>query len=337
MLDPFIWPEAQQKDEESANTQGTEDWLYMRLTCQATEADTLLLKLIAPLTLNLWEQRLIRQRFFIRYYEGGHHLRVRFSGKSEDLFGPARTLVNEHIHAYFAGGQQRLSEPLDWGPEGMKDHSWQPLYAANTLRPVPSYEYQRYEPESERYGGSQGLQVSEQHFTFSSAAALRVLKQERAGNGSRRNAALLLLHASAESFQLDAGQKATSFEQFYLRRRALAWRTPPDVGNLEQEYARNRANLRLLIPYDLRAPAHRGQAVWLPLVEQWQDKVGETYRALQHLQEQGQLSTPLIVMLSAYIHMLCNRLGIYPREEAYLCYLLYRMYTERIALDQASF
>jgi hypothetical protein len=48
------------------------------------------------------------------------------------------------------------------------------------------------------------------------------------------------------------------------------------------------------------------------------------------------LSTPLIVMLSAYIHMLCNRLGIYPREEAYLCYLLYRMYTERIALDRTS-
>ncbi len=329
------WPDEPQRLEETARWPSTEDWLYVRITCQATEADTLALELVAPLVQHLWKQGLIRQWFFIRYYEGGHHFRLRFFGERRDLFGSVRAHINESVRAYFAGDQHKVFDPLDWGPEGMNDQRWQPLYAANALRPIPSYEYQRYEPETERYGGSQGLHVSEHHFAYSSALALQILAQEREGHGSRRNAALLLLHASAESFQLDARQKAESFEQFYLRRRALAWHVPPSEVGLEQEYERNRASLRLLAP-DPGAPLHRTQVVWLPLVEQWQSQVGETYRRLHLLQKQGLLSTPSIVMLSAYIHMLCNRLGIYPREEAYLCYLLFRTYVERLALCQAG-
>lgn len=333
----LAWPDEPQQGTGQGNEQDTEDWLYVRISCQPAEADSVLLDLVAPLAQRLWEQHLLRQGFFIRYFEGGHHLRVRFFGEQRNLLGPVRAQIDERICAYFAGSQPRVSGPLDQGPEGIGDRSWQPRYATNTPRPFPSYEYQRYEPEVERYGGPQGLRVSEQHFAFSSALALRIIAREREGNGSRRNAALLLLNASAESFQLDAEQRAASFEQFYLRRRALAWRTPPDESNLEQEYMRNRAQLGLLLPDDPRTPIHRGRAAWLALVEEWQNQVGETHKLLQHLQEQKQLSTPLIVMLSAYIHMLCNRLGIYPREEAYLCYLLYRTYTERLALCQTSF
>src|SRR5262249_21693937 len=154
-------------------------------------------------------------------------LRVRFFGEHTGLFGAGKALINEHMRASFTRNHPQCCEPLDQGPENRNDQTWQPLYAASALRPIPSYEYQRYEPEIERYGGPQALQISEQHFAWSSAVALRVLEQEQEGSGSRHNAAFLLMQASAESFQLDSEQRATGFEQFYLRRRALAWQKPP--------------------------------------------------------------------------------------------------------------
>jgi thiopeptide-type bacteriocin biosynthesis protein len=314
------WPQMTHRPEPE------EDWLSVRIACRAEEADAVLLDLVAPLTHRLWRQGLIGQGFFLRYQEGGHHLRVRFAGAHSALFGPARALIDACIQAYVAGLGSREIEPLDRGPEGMRDSQWQPLFPAQALRPTPSYEYQRYEPEVERYGGPRGLHVSECHFAASSAMALHILARERAGRGSRRAAALLLLHASALGFQLDGRQRAESFEQFYLRRQALAWRTPPERESLEQAYARQRASLHLLVPADPSA-----RRFWQPVGEPWQGSIAQTCQALCHLQEQALLSTSLLALLSAYIHMLCNRLGIYLREETGLCYFLARLYAEHLA------
>lgn len=275
--------------------------IYVRIACQAEETDAVLLDLVAPLMHRLWQEGLIRRGFFIRYHEGGHHLRVRFCGTHLALCGPVRSLIDASLQAYVA---PRQAEP---GPVGM-----------NTG--MLSYEYQRYEPEVERYGGSLGLRISEDHFAASSAIALSVLATERAGRGSRQSAALVLLRASAQGFQMGSGQRAESFEQFYLRRMALAWRTPPSREGLQQ-----------LVPVD--PSAARGRTLWWPLSEQWQGSIARTYQALCHLQEQGALSTSLPALLSAYIHMLCNRLGIYPREETCLCYLLAQLYADQLSAD----
>lgn len=318
------WP--QMPEDDADDTREGEDWLYVRIACSAEEADAVLLDLVAPLAQHLAQEGLVRLAFFIRYHEGGHHLRVRFSGAPQALSGPARALIDAAVPAFFAARWPALDE----GPQSMDDPRWQPLYQAQELRPTPSYEYQRYEPEVERYGGPQGLCVSERHFAASSATALQVLARERAGGGSRRNAALLLLHASAGAFQLDDARRAECFEQFYLRRRALAWSTPPEPEQMEQAYVRQRASLHLLLPADLGAPTRRYLLAWEPLIEPWRRSLASTYRALCRLQEQDALSTSSVALLSAYTHMLCNRLGISPREETCLCYFLARVYAERL-------
>ena len=304
-------------------------WLYVRIYCQMAEADDVLLELVAPLMERLLKEGLIRRSFFIRYFEGGHHLRVRFYGQKAVLFDSVRVIVHQSISEYFARQGQVVHTPLVWEPRVVDDLVSQTQRHTETQRPVPSYEYDRYEPEIERYGGQEGLYISEQHFADSSAIALRVLIQERNGAGSRRNAALLLLHTLAESFRLDNEQKASSFEQQYLYRASVAWRTPPSREVLAQEYERHRIKMQLLLPLVPQSPVHQSYAVWLPLVEQWRIEVSQTYRALMRLQEQNVLLTPPIVIMSSYIHMLCNRLGLFLREEAYLCYLLYRHYAQQ--------
>ena len=69
-----IWmPVLKDRKRQQAST-----WLYVRIYCQMTEADEVLLNLVAPLVHVLQEQGLISSFFFIRYFEGGHHLRARF-------------------------------------------------------------------------------------------------------------------------------------------------------------------------------------------------------------------------------------------------------------------
>ncbi len=53
-------------------------WLYYKLYCGASTADSLLLKVISPLTNQLLENNLIEKWFFIRYSDPEPHLRIRF-------------------------------------------------------------------------------------------------------------------------------------------------------------------------------------------------------------------------------------------------------------------
>ncbi len=307
-------------------------WLYVRIYCQMAEADEVLLHLVAPLERALREQGLISSFFFIRYFEGGHHLRTRFCGEKSVLLGVVRDTINQHIARYFTEQGFSLEDPLDWGPDGMDDLQWQALYSTDAPRPIPSYEYDRYEPETTRYGGQQGLLVSEQHFAWGSKMACSVLEWEKNGIGSRRNAALLLLDALTQGFHFTDQQKATSFEQQYRYWMSSSWCTPKHLELFDQEYKRQCPVLQLLIPLHAHAPIHRSRMVWLPLIEQWQEMASNTYNALTQLQEQGQLTVYPVELMFSYIHMFCNRLKLFPREEAYLSYLLYRNYSEQLAM-----
>jgi thiopeptide-type bacteriocin biosynthesis protein len=307
---------------------GTPDWLYTRIYCQKEEGDDILLHLVAPFEKFVREHELITGFFFVRFFEGGHHLRVRFRGEKSLLLGPLRNALNHHLNHYFMQRGFSLQHPLDQGPNGMEDRVWSPRLPKSTSRPVPSYEYDRYEPEIERYGGREGLEVSERHFSCSSSTALRVLDHEKKGAGPRKNGALLLIDALATAFHVTDQQKAIVFEQHFLYWMASSWCTPYHSTLFAQEYERHHASLQRLIPINSSLPEHRSRAVWTPIVEEWKEALNETYKALMLLESQKLLTVFHVELMSSYIHMLCNRLGLFPREEAYLVYLLSRHYAE---------
>ncbi len=314
------------------------DWLYGRIYCRLDEADELLLSLVAPCMRTLLARGLINKFFFIRYFEGGFHLRVRFCGQKADLLGPVRDELNEWLDAYFLQRGIALSGPLDWGPSGMDDQTWQSRHAQDAMgstfsRPVPSYEYDRYEPEIERYGGPQGVQISEQHFMHCSKATLRVLEHECSGAGSRRNATLLLLHGLAEAFQLTDQEKASIFELQARYWMTSSWFTPQLRDLLVQEYERHCLALHRLLSSGQSEPQHKSRAFWSELIDEWSEASKDTYHALTILGQRKQLTQTLSELLLSYIHMLCNRMGFFPREEAYFTYLLYRNYKAHSEID----
>ncbi|MEV4613098.1 lantibiotic dehydratase C-terminal domain-containing protein [Kitasatospora sp. NPDC049258] len=117
-----------------------------------------------------------RPWFFVRYWQGGPHLRLRIHGPDEeearqieqqlaravaavDAAIPAGRRLTPHQYTAAVGALARTGEgtgALDPG----------------TLRP-PGVVRARYEPETDRYGGAGLLGLSEQLFHLSSGVALR--------------------------------------------------------------------------------------------------------------------------------------------------------------------
>jgi thiopeptide-type bacteriocin biosynthesis protein len=308
-------------------------WLYVRIYCPAAMSDDIVLHLMRPLEMELRAREYITRFFFIRYLEGGYHLRLRFYGERQALSGPVRARLNEEIARYFSERGYAVNEPLDWGPDGMDDPHWQPLLPPDARRPTPSYEYDRYDPEVERYGGQQGLLVSEEHFQQSSYTAFAVIEHERAGHGPRQNAALLLMEAAAEAFGMDDRQKLDAFGRQFSYWVPSLWVTAEHLHQFAGEYDRFRSHLCRLLPTSRSMAAeHRSRTTWHSIVYRWRAEMSSLYHQLTALERRGALQVPPPDLLLSYLHMLCNRLGIFPREEACLAYLLHRSYAEQLGL-----
>jgi thiopeptide-type bacteriocin biosynthesis protein len=57
------------------------EWLYLKIFCTPASSDTLLTRVISPFI----QQSCVKSWFFIRYTEGGYHLRVRLQGDASEL------------------------------------------------------------------------------------------------------------------------------------------------------------------------------------------------------------------------------------------------------------
>ncbi|HLI05734.1 MAG TPA: thiopeptide-type bacteriocin biosynthesis protein [Ktedonobacteraceae bacterium] len=311
-------------------------WLYVRIYCPQVMGDDVVLGLIRPLEDALRLHGLISRFFFIRYVEGGYHLRLRLYGERQAFSKRVQPYLNDQIGRFFARRGLTLIEPGDHDPARLDDPDWQPHWPDSKARPVPSYEYDRYEPETDRYGGLEGLCISEQHFQQSSYLALHVLENERAGIGPRQNALLLLMEATAEAQGFSAQQKLASFGSQLAHWLSSPWLTPEHLRRFANEYQRYHLALSRLIPVDAPATAHPGRAVWQPIVQAWLAEIRERVRALNELERAGLLTTSLPSILVSYTHMLSNRLGIFPREEVCLLYLLYQRYADQLGVPGAN-
>jgi lantibiotic biosynthesis protein len=117
------------------------EWLYARLFLGPVAADEALTDRIAPLAEEWQRAGVIRRWFFIRYNEGGHHLRVRLAGDPTTLLSVALPALSE------------VAQAACW-----------------------RMELGTYERELERYGGAAGMELSEELFQHDSEAAVQVLR-----------------------------------------------------------------------------------------------------------------------------------------------------------------
>jgi hypothetical protein len=320
---------------------GDDSWLAAHLYYAGNWED-FLTRGVKPFVDKILARKAARQYFFIRYWERGPHIRLRFKGDKETLTHVVKPEVEDFFLRYFRHYPSRREEPAGV-KEAPADQRWYPNNSVQFLA---------YEPEIERYGGLVGLDIAERFFQASSHVTLSVLHECTDWDYERALGTAVQLHlAFAAALAMDLNEAAHFYAAIFARwlpatYLRLSHRLPNEVTKYREyiltTFAQNFAQQRvMLIPYQ--------QKLWRLFVEnmefepewlnQWRCDVVEIGRQLRAAQNQQQLVIPgwfqpnpdlnvpiprqaLWAILESYVHMTNNRLGILNHDEAYLGYLM---------------
>jgi thiopeptide-type bacteriocin biosynthesis protein len=177
-----------------------------------------------------------------------------------------------------------------------------------------------YAPELERYGGAEGLRLTEQVFQADSLPCLDLLAAESRGAlaSSRREVSLLLTERLLDLFGFDRAQRID------FHRSAYAWALEQgrwngdDLHLLESRYASLRDGLAAL----LHAPPQES------IVERWSAATRPCVEALCRAHAEGRIQQVLPALAWSCAHLQCNRLGIDGDAEAILRFFMQRLHED---------
>jgi lantibiotic biosynthesis dehydratase-like protein len=261
--------------------------------------------------------------FFLRYWEGGPHLRLRIrQGVVEER---ARAVLEEYLAAHPSTG---VWDPGQYAraagglarAEGL-EHYDRRLRLGDGVESIP------YLPETEVFGGPEATDAVERHFTDSSRIALAVLGRapERGRLLGFASAALLLALAAWEPDSALVGET--------LARTRPRW----DLPSAREHFARQREALvgQALRCRRIATGAERASG----LVGAWWTSVDTLHRRILACQAGGRFHpapadssfcpaggsrerADRVVLLIRCVHLLCNRLGLSAPEEAHLRHLI---------------
>lgn len=152
------------------------DWVSAHLFYHGN-LDLLLVELVAPLVDELAADGLCDEYFFLRYWDGGTHLRLRLLAPPPSA-DDVRSRVTERCRRFFR--ERPAPTTLDPGEylqtagelarrEGVADYARRP-YPNNSVAFIP------YRREHGRYGQGASIQAVERHFVESSRIALSLVK-----------------------------------------------------------------------------------------------------------------------------------------------------------------
>lgn len=275
-------------------------WLSAHLYW-AGPLDELLRRCVAPVVAYAAHQRLATRFFFIRYAEGGPHIRLRLALAS----AAAQEELVAYLLAQVADFQNNIPDEL--GPA-----------APVQVRFVP------YEPETARYGGPAGLPVAEAFFEASSRAVLRWLASPQLAADASRLPTAMLLHTVFVGACLPPALAVAWLARYTddwlphdpqagLARPAeqAAWR-----ALFAEHYQRQRPALGNLVQQYLPAPTPPPLPRWLAGFR------AAARRAAKGYQRAVPDPAPRQAIYASLLHMTNNRLGVPNHDEAFVAYLL---------------
>ncbi|MGH9768769.1 MAG: thiopeptide-type bacteriocin biosynthesis protein, partial [Blastocatellia bacterium] len=285
------------------------EWLYAQIYCGATTADQILREAIAPAAKEAIAGGAADQWFFIRYSDPAWRLRARFHGQTERLRHEVWPMLQSALAPMFEDGR------------------------------VWRVQLDTYEREVERYGGAEGIAMSEQVFYADSEAAAEIvglLDQSDAGLDERWRLALCGIDRMLNDLRFDTAAKLeivksvrASFLAEFKANEAL-------LDQLSERYRKERKRLEPLL--DLAQDAQSALAPGLAVFERRSLKLRAVAEDLRCAEHEGRLSLPLANIAESYLHMSANRLlrSAHRAQEMALYDLLTRLYSAQRARRQMA-
>jgi thiopeptide-type bacteriocin biosynthesis protein len=244
------------------------------------------------------------QWFFIRYADPAWHLRLRLRGQQERL-----------RQEVWPALQSALSPMIEDG------RVWR-------------VQFDTYEREIERYGGSAGIELSEQVFFADSEAAAEIIElidTSDAGLDERWRLALCGMDRLLNDLGFDLPAKLGILKS--ARSGFLTEFKANDSlhDQLGERYRRERKELEAML--DPTRSKESALAPGLKVFDRRSQKLKAVAERLRQAEHEGLLSSPLVVLAESYLHMLVNRLlrSAQRAQEMVLYDLLTRLYSAQSA------
>lgn len=301
----------------------------------------LLLSAVQPFIHETMQLPGVEQYFFIRYWERGPHIRLRFKGDAAVLEETVKPRLAEFFADYMAQHPSERITP-EWEATLPDGDRW---YPNNSVQWID------YEPETERYGGEVGILIAERHFQDSSATILRIMQESSVYTYERALGAAIQMHLS---FAYAMGMTLKEAQEFY-RSIFYGWLPSAYGGHrtdispeqrkeaqeavlkaFEEQFERQQ---QMLLPFHKTVweALHEGVEFEQEWLNDWIRAVQATARDFHAAKERGEITDPAQStspevqnnlfgksILGSYVHMTNNRLGIMNRDEGYLGFLIMR-------------
>jgi Lantibiotic biosynthesis dehydratase C-term len=303
------------------------------------DQDGAIVNSIAPGLRRLRASGWIARYFFIRYWNGGPHLRIR-----AECLRPVADVereIRKEVERFLRDAPRDVIDVARHTAESARIHSIEQHLAAKQTGPVeplepiqPSGTIQTrpYRFDEERYGGPWAVEDTHDHAWASTEIACSVLESTTNNPALRR---VFALHAAAIVPGVLEADDFTALEYFT---RCSDWEVGIDHTPSESRwenggflpYARQRTALN-----DVRALMDRRESVapkfWSLLLETWRRELVRRREFLVHAYRTHRMQVhPDILMLDA-MHLFMNRLGMGLTVECYLYYLVAGTLQDRIA------
>ena len=284
------------------------EWLFVKLYTGTATADLLLREVVAPVVREALGSGVADSWFFIRYSDPDWHLRVRFHGDPRELH--ARILP-----ALGAAAAPLLDDRRMW-----------------------KLQLDTYEREVERYGGPEGIALSERLFHADSDAILELLELLEGDEGAdvRWRLGLIGIDRLLSDLGFDIAAKALVLE----RLRGSFWREFKGDKNLrvqlDQRLRGERRSLGLLLDGDAETSAPFAPA--LALFDRRSAASAPIVAEMARLEAAGRLTSSIQDMAASFVHMHVNRLirSAARAHEMVLYDILHQLYTSREARQRKS-
>ncbi len=246
--------------------------------------------------------------FFVRYWEGGPHLRIRFLADHEDV----RTVVDAcEAYVYAAPCSKTLTaanfylQVMKLRTDEWMQYSW---YANNTVCEI------RYVAETDRYGGHEGLLISEQLFYHSTQLAIQSIRQAQSLNDK-------IVAGIAFAYFLISQIESLNMRRIieFLDNQITGWQV---MLNSQVQALKQRVTDQLANHTDSLTAAIK------TLLDDLRQSQKTALLLLDQLCQTESLTVPYRQIVATHIHMHFNRLGVSPPYELFSLLLLREMLSD---------
>jgi len=278
------------------------EWLYVKLYTGPATADRVLRDLVKPLVKTLKTRGDADRWFFIHLSDPDFHLRLRFHGEPDRLRKNVQPLLKDRLAPFIADNR-----------------IWRVVFDT-------------YERELERYGGTNGLELSEQLFHIDSEAVLELVEMLEPGNAGADERWMLSLYGIDRLLD-DFGFNLKTKHSILLEMRdyfADEFEIDQTLRiQLDEKFRKERPRLQTL----LGAPGpNQRLAPGLAVLQARSRRLAGIVRKLRLSEQKGRLSLSLRHLMPHYIHMHVNRVlrDAHRRQELVLYHLLTRLYESQL-------